>query len=151
VHSFWLCWKLRSTFVACDNPIATKSTISILAAAAEHEFHVKSEKIKSSLFAAKARGVKLGSARPGHWHGHEEARLRGAMKATERAAEVRRRAAQQAYVDLYPLVSKLHKQGLSLREIARRLNGMGLVTRRRKHWNPVQVKVVIQRAMQRLE
>jgi DNA invertase Pin-like site-specific DNA recombinase len=136
----------KSDFVACDNPTANKLTIQILAAVAEHEADAISQRTKAALAAAKARGVKLGSARPGHWRGREQARLEGAKKATKRAAEVRKRAAEEAYSDIYQVVTKLRENGLSLREIASRLNDMGHVTRRGKSWNPVQVSVVLARA-----
>ena len=68
-------------FVACDNPAANRLTLHILAAVAEAEAKAISERTKAALQAAKARGVKLGSARPGHWNGREEARLAGLAKA----------------------------------------------------------------------
>jgi DNA invertase Pin-like site-specific DNA recombinase len=47
-------------FVACDNPQATRLTLHILAAVAEHEREMIAARTKAALQAAKGRGVRLG-------------------------------------------------------------------------------------------
>jgi DNA invertase Pin-like site-specific DNA recombinase len=50
----------RVEFVACDNPHATRLTLHILAAVAQHEREMIAVRTKAALQAAKARGVRLG-------------------------------------------------------------------------------------------
>jgi DNA invertase Pin-like site-specific DNA recombinase len=132
-------------FVACDNPAANRLTLHILAAVAEAEAKAISDRTKAALQAAKARGVKLGSARPGHWDGRELARLAGARSGAKIAGKVVSRKADEAYSDLFPLVGDLKAQGRSLRQIAYRLNVEGHTTRRGRPWNQVQVARVLRR------
>jgi DNA invertase Pin-like site-specific DNA recombinase len=47
-------------FVAVDNPHATRLTLHILAAVAEHEREMIADRTKAALGAAKARGIRLG-------------------------------------------------------------------------------------------
>ena len=133
-------------FVACDNPAANRLTLHILAAVAENEAKAISDRTKAALAAAKARGTLLGSARPGHWDGNEEARLSGLKKARGMAVKVRQAKAVEAYTDLLPNVTAMKAEGLSLRAIAERLNTEGHTTRRGRPWNPVQVSRVLEHA-----
>ena len=135
-------------FVACDNPTANKLTIHILAAIAEHEAEQISQRTKAALQAAKARGTLLGSNRPGHWEGREEARLAGLAKARTLAVKVRSERAEQAYADLLPSMREMRAGGLTLAGIADKLNADGHTTRRSKPWNAVQVMRVLERDAQ---
>jgi len=133
-------------FVACDNPAANRLTLHILAAVAENEAKAISDRTKAALGAAKARGVQLGSLRPNHWTGREEARRAGAKRATAESAKVRSRAAVEAYSDLLPEMQALAACGMTSQAIADRLNADGHTTRRGKHWNRTQVSRVLNRA-----
>ena len=129
-----------------DNPHANRLTIHILAAVAEAEAVAISERTKAALAAAKARGVKLGSARPGHWKGREDRRLAGTRLAAKAAAVANKRAAVEAYADLLPIVGAMRAKGRSLQQIANWLNTMGHSTRRAKQWSPTQVARVLSKA-----
>jgi DNA invertase Pin-like site-specific DNA recombinase len=133
-------------FVACDNPHANRFTIHILAAVAEHEAMLISERTKVALAAAKRRGTLLGSARPGHWHGREEIRVAATHKAAEVAGRLSHEAAQGAYTDLLPIVAGLRAIGMTFRAIAAHLTAMGHTTRRGCAWNGSQVLRVIRDA-----
>jgi DNA invertase Pin-like site-specific DNA recombinase len=126
-------------FLACDNPAANKFTIHILAAVAEHEAEQISQRTKTALAAAKRRGVKLGSARPGHWAGREGKRLAGLEKARQSAAKAHSDAFDAEYSDLFPVVEQLRADGKSYQAIADTLNEQGHTTRRGKLWNRMQV------------
>jgi hypothetical protein len=64
-------------------------------------------------------------------------------KAARRAGEVARALAVDAYADLAPAIVSMRAEGLSLRQIAGRLNAEGHTTRRGKAWNQVQVMRVL--------
>lgn len=126
--------------VCCDNPTVNRLTLQILAVLAEDEARRISQRTKDALAALKARGVKLGSARPGHWDGKEDRRLDALAKARTVAAGAHRKQKEAAYQDLVPLVQQLRAAGLTLREIAARLNEEGHTTRRGSAWSAVQVQ-----------
>ena len=72
-------------FVCLDNQEINRRSIHIIANVAEEETRKVSDRSKSALAAAKARGVKLGSADPRLWKGREH--LRGTKKAIAAAAQ----------------------------------------------------------------
>jgi DNA invertase Pin-like site-specific DNA recombinase len=110
-------------FVACDNPQVNRLTIHVLVAAAEDETLRRSRRTKDAMAAAKARGVKLGSARPGQWDGIEH--KRGWKQATKAAAIVRSQRARDAYAFLLPRIRELRAAGQTLEEIAHWLTEQG--------------------------
>ena len=118
------------------------STASIFAA----EGKMISQRTKDALQAAKRRGVKLGSARPDHCEGREDRRQAGAIAGGQAAGEAHRRAADESYGDLYPVIKELRGKEHSLQAIADDLNDQGHMTRRGKPWNPMQVSRVLERA-----
>lgn len=120
--------------------------IHILAAVAEDEAEPISARSKAALQAPKARGIALGSARPGHWQGREEARLAGLAKGRLVSAKVVSERASAAYSDLTQAMQRWRADGLSLRAIADKLNSEGHTTRRGAAWNPVHVSRVLERA-----
>ncbi|WP_419900789.1 recombinase family protein [Roseomonas sp. USHLN139] len=118
-------------FVACDNPYATRLTIHILAAVAEHEREMISARTKAALQAAKVRGVRLGNPR-----------LRaGDAEAARRATELRRTRAEQYAKDVLPLIAAAQRAGCtSLPQIAAALTARGIRTPSGgDHWHPTQV------------
>lgn len=128
----------------CDLPhvppgAVGKFLLTQMAAVAELEAGLISERTRAALAAYKARGGVLGAARPG------ANRLTGGANpaASRRAGEVARENADAAYADLAPMVAELRAGGLSLRQIADRLNAEGHTTRRGKPWNQVQVARVL--------
>jgi len=133
-------------FVACDNPDANKLTIHLLAAMAEHEATQISNRTKDALQAAKARGAKLGSARPGHWEGREH--LRGWAKATKAAAKKRSKDAREEYAFLVPTLQRMQAEGTSFQKMADWLNDQGHTTRRGAAFTSAIVWRILNRAEQ---
>jgi DNA invertase Pin-like site-specific DNA recombinase len=108
-------------FTAVDFPHANRLTVHILAAVAEHEAKMISERTKAALAAAKRRGVKLG--------GDRGARL--TAKARQAGCEAVTARANGRAADLAPVVAELQAGGArSLRAIAAGLNERGIRTPR---------------------
>jgi hypothetical protein len=91
----------RVEFVACDFPQANRLTIHILAAVAEHEAKMISERTKAALGAAKARGTVLGGFRG----------RAGTCTDLEKARATRTAKANQRAVDLAPTIRGLQAEG----------------------------------------
>lgn len=116
-------------FKVAQLPRASRFELHLWAALAEQEREFVSQRTKAALAAAKARGVKLGGARP-HLPEHN-------CRRTERA--------QRHAEGVATLVLGLRDRGATLRETAEALNGAGLTAPRGGTWAPNQVRRVLER------
>lgn len=114
-------------FVAVDFPAANKLLIHIMAAVAEHERLLISERTKAALAAAKARGVRLG--------------VNGQRLADQN------KAAATAFAQTLrePVLEALKTSPQTLQNIADQLNRAGHLTRERSRWSPAGVQRLVHR------
>jgi DNA invertase Pin-like site-specific DNA recombinase len=119
-------------FVACDMPTANKLTLHIMAAMAEHEGQMISERTRNALAAAKARGAALGGYRG---KGSPDAAAR------EKAARKLAKAADERAALIRPVVAELKASGYDTpAKIANALNARKISAPRGGLWSPVAVK-----------
>jgi DNA invertase Pin-like site-specific DNA recombinase len=117
-------------FIAADMPHANKLTIHILAAVAEHEREMISERTKAALQAAKARGKVLGNPNM------PEISKRGMVAVI---ANARRFAA-----NVRPIIKEIMRAGAtSHNAIAAKLNERNVRTARGGVWTHVQVGAIL--------
>jgi len=117
-------------FVAVDNPHANKLTVHILAAVAQHEREMISERTKAALAAAKRRGTRLGNPDLSQAAKHGVAALKA--KARQFAANVR------------PVIDEIMRAGAtSHNQIAAKLNERNVKTARGGRWTHVQVGAIL--------
>ena len=130
-------------FVACDNPHATRLTIHILAAVAEHEREMISQRTIAALAAAKARGAKLGN--PNLRAGSPNP---GARSAARHARIARTELSNAHAADVLPYIERARKAGCaSLSELARALSACGIRTPAGgAEWRAGQVARILKRA-----
>ncbi len=119
-------------FVAVDMPQANRFTVHIMAAMAEHEREMISQRTKVALAEAKRRGAQLGGNR-GKLH-------LIAGRGGEASARARRAVATQRAADLGPIIAKIELEGAeSLRAVASALNQMNVPAPRGGAWGAGQV------------
>ncbi len=124
-------------FVAVDFPQANRLTVHILAAVAEHEREMISQRTKAALASAKARGVRLGNP-------NGAAHLRG--RGNREAVEALRAGADAFAEDLAPVLEDVGAEGhTSYRAMARELNRRGILTARGGRWHPGTVRNLVHR------
>ena len=118
-------------FTAVDMPMANKLTIHILAAVAEHEREMISQRTKVALQAASARGRLLGNRT-------------NIEIAQANSRKVRTEASEQFARNVLPIVRQIQASGCkTLQSIATALNARGIKTSRGGEWQPVQVSRII--------
>lgn len=120
-------------FVAVDNPHANKLTVHILAAVAQHEREMISERTRAALQAAKRRGIKLGNPK--------------LTEAAKRAVESLKAAADRFAANVLPVIREIQAGGAaSANAIAAKLNERGVKTARGGKWTHVQVGAALARS-----
>lgn len=118
-------------FIAADMPYANRLTIHIIAAMAEHEREMISQRTKAALEAAKRRGKVLGGHRDG------AARIADHQAAGARAIADKADAYAQDVADIL-----LDIGPGTLRHIADQLTARGIKTPRGGQWSPTAVSRV---------
>ena len=119
-------------FVAVDNPHANKLTVHILAAVAQHEREMISERTKAALAAAKRRGIKLGNP--------------SLTTAAKKGNAVVAQAAREFASNMLPMIREIQSSGIkSANAIATQLNERKITTARGRTWTHVQVASVLVR------
>jgi len=138
-HFIGSVMKSGTEFVVCDLPSANRFTIHILAAVAEHEREMISQRTKAALQAAKSRGVRLGC--PDNLT--EAAATKGRALGV-RALQVK---ADEFAASVHSIIKELVEEGESLNRIAKELNSRNILTPRGKvgAWTPTAVRNVLRR------
>jgi DNA invertase Pin-like site-specific DNA recombinase len=129
-------------FVAVDLPEANELTVHIMAAMAQHEAKMISERTRVALAQAKARGTVLGGMTMSaeRW---TRVSSRGRKAGTQKRSEM----ASKWSADVLPIIEDIRQSGaVSLREIAAGLNERGIQTRRGGEWTATQVARVLERS-----
>ncbi len=115
-------------FIAADMPYANRLTIHIIAAMAEHEREMISQRTKAALAAAKARGTKLGGQRKGSgWCANNQAA----------GAQARTQQSRAFAADVADIMDDIGAG--SLRHIAGELTKRGIKTPRGGSWTATAV------------
>ncbi|MGE5565883.1 MAG: recombinase family protein [Parcubacteria group bacterium] len=135
-------------FVAADMPMATRLTVHIMAAVAQQEREAISVRTKAALGSIKAR-LARGEPYISKRSGRLVDRLGGPTAPKNRDPR-RATDAAMAKADLFakrvtPTVTSIHQAGLSLRQIADRLNTLRVQTPRARNWTATSVKRILDR------
>ena len=121
-------------FIAVDMPSANRFTLHIMAAMAEQEREMISQRTKAALVAARERGVVLGGRRGEH-------RIEDhAAVGRARSAQVRTIKASRLAEDHLQVAEEIRRAGIgSLRGIAREMNARSIMAPRGGPWSGAQI------------
>ena len=120
-------------FVAVDQPHANKLTVHIMAAIAEHEAKMISDRTKAALAATKARGTTLGSPQ-----NLDDRARENSLTARREASRIKMQQATRYAI-------KARQTGDTLQQIADDLNDMGHTTMRGSQFRPNSVKRLLEK------
>jgi DNA invertase Pin-like site-specific DNA recombinase len=117
-------------FVAVDNPHANELTVHFLAAVAQHEREMISERSKAALLAAKRRGRRLGNP--------------NLPEAAKRGVAALKANAKRFAANVRPIIDEIIAAGAkSHNAIAAKLNERNVPTARGGVWTHVQVGAIL--------
>ncbi len=127
IHFITGLMESKIKFIACDNPYANELTHHLMAAFAEHERKMISERTTHALRAAKVRGVKLGT------YG-------------KTLAKQNKQKANQFALKLAPVVLDIRAQGVeTIRGICNELNKRNIRTSRDNPFYPATTHALLER------
>jgi len=125
------------SFVCCDMPDANSFTIQVMAALAQKEVEMISERTRLALAQCKQRGVRLGMPE----NLTDESRKKGWSIAINTIKSKSVEFSSSIYEIIHPMV----KDGKTLQSIADHLNNENILTSRKKKWYPSTVRNIINR------
>lgn len=125
-------------FRAVDMPQANRFTIHVLAALAEQERELISQRTRAALEVARSRGVRLGGRRGSHRiEDHGDA-------GRARSIEVRSASARTRHAEYRTVIDSITAEGAaSLHAIARELNARSIAAPRGGLWSAGQVRRIV--------
>jgi len=130
VHFLSGLMESRVKFMAVDMPDVNRLTVHVLAAVAEHEREMISMRTRDALAAAKARGVKLGTA--------------GSLN-LRRVNDRRHTYANEHAMKVQAIIQGMQSQTLAQRAIVAKLNGLGVKAPRGGMWHLATLQRVLAR------
>jgi len=130
VHFISGLMEAKIKFIALDMPDANELSLHVMAAFAEHEAKRISERTKAALFEAKKRGTALG--------------VEG-INNLKPNLEQRKEKARRFAESLRTTLEGFQRMGLTQRQMAGKLNSLGIQTAKGGVWSLIQVQRILER------